>query len=94
VHITEGTVVAIRPHGFRLATSWESEVDCHTMTLGRELALAIGDRVRVRGGRAPDGGVATSSIHRASDDGTEEPVFDRPRSGWCRRLMRAALRRR
>lgn len=86
MYFTEGIVIAIIPRGFRIATTWGSEQDVHTMTSGRELDLAVGDRVVVHGGPTPDGAFATSSISLTLATGETVEVPDQPKSSAVRQL--------
>ena len=76
----DGVVIAIIPQGFRIVTNWGSEQDVHTMTPGPALDLAVGDRVHVTGGLAPDGTFATSSIYRTMPNGESVDVPDQPKA--------------
>jgi hypothetical protein len=75
----EGTVTALLPHGFRIATADGGEVEVYTLTPGTKLALTVGDNVRVLGGPSSKGnGLACSTILRRDAEGEMTRIPDWP----------------
>jgi hypothetical protein len=84
---TEGAVVAILDHGFRLDTGGGVTQVVTTQAAGSELDLDVGDQVTVEGGPRDDGTFAGSSARKRLPSGKVVAIEINRCGPWARTVQ-------